>query len=66
MNILLLAGCMLLCGLAIAQKKTLQPRQETVPAVRPFYYKDHDSSYYQSFERYITTRFFFLPEICKT
>lgn len=42
-----------------AQKKAIPPKAETVPAVRPFYYQDHDSSYYQSFERYITTRFFF-------
>ncbi len=44
----------------IAQKSPAPSRQnETVPTVRPFYYRDHDSSYYQSFERYITTRFYF-------
>jgi hypothetical protein len=59
-NILLLAGCCIsLCNLSIAQKKTVQSKQETIPAVRPFYYRDHDSSYYQSFERYIAARFFF-------
>jgi Domain of unknown function (DUF4421) len=44
-----------------AAQKTKRPsgKSERVPPVRPFYYKDHDSSYYQSFERYIAARFFF-------
>ncbi|MEP7278000.1 MAG: DUF4421 domain-containing protein [Bacteroidota bacterium] len=58
--LLLLLFCVCRSQFSQAQKtKTPLPRKEIVPAVRPFYYKDHDSSYYQSFERYITTRFFF-------
>jgi Domain of unknown function (DUF4421) len=52
--------CVLSFQPSMAQKtKTPSQKKEVVPPVRPFYYKDHDSSYYQSFERYITTRFFF-------
>ncbi len=50
--------CLLFCNLAVAQNKPTQ-KPDTVPAVKPFYYQDHDSSYYQSFERYIAARFFF-------
>jgi len=52
--------CVLLCQRSTAQNTQLpSPHKEIIPAVKPFYYQDHDSSYYQSFERYITTRFFF-------
>jgi hypothetical protein len=36
-----------------------RPAPGPVAPVKPFYYHDHDSSYYQSFERYITARFYF-------
>ncbi|MEP6749564.1 MAG: DUF4421 domain-containing protein [Bacteroidota bacterium] len=50
---------MFACQQMIAQKnKTPAPNKEAIPPVRPFYYRDHDSSYYQSYERYITARFF--------
>jgi hypothetical protein len=43
-----------------AQQPKVQPGKNAfVPPVQPYYFKDHDSSYYQSFERYITARFFF-------
>ena len=50
-----------LCGepAAAQQKKLPLKQQYTVPPVTPFYFNDHDSSYYQSFERYITARFYF-------
>ena len=53
--------CMLFFQTAIAQNKQLLPahKKETTPPVQPSYYNDHDSSYYQSFERYITARFYF-------
>ena len=51
--------CALLGNQVHAQnQKTASPAKEKILPVRPFYYKDHDSSYYQSFERYITTRFY--------
>lgn len=51
--------CILLCNTSIAQKaKTPVPEKDKIQPVKPFYYRDHDSSYYQSFERYITTRFY--------
>ncbi|MEP6726640.1 MAG: DUF4421 domain-containing protein [Bacteroidota bacterium] len=52
--------CCLFCHPTSAQQQKVQPQQnKIVPPVRPFYFKDHDSSYYQSFERYITARFYF-------
>ncbi len=43
------------------QKKPTQKENKIIiiPPVKPFYFKDHDSSYYDSFERYITARFIF-------
>jgi hypothetical protein len=54
------AGVMLLlfCLHSMAQSGPTTRQSTYVPPVKPFYFKDHDSSYYQSFERYITARVF--------
>ncbi|MEO5684758.1 MAG: DUF4421 family protein [Chitinophagaceae bacterium] len=50
---------------AIAQTSPKKPvktpvkKKEVIPVVKPSYYKDHDTTYYRSFERYITARFYF-------
>src|SRR5450432_3462710 len=54
-----LFACVLCCLYTTGQNaKPPAQKKDFVPPVRPFYYKDHDSSYYQSFERYITSRFY--------
>lgn len=61
-NILMVVmASFLLCPPTLAQppKKSPQGQPSTIPPVQPFYFKDHDSSYYQSFERYLTARFYF-------
>jgi hypothetical protein len=45
-------------SLAQPSKPQSQPNKTISPA-KPFYSEDHDSSYYQSFEHSITTRFYF-------
>jgi Domain of unknown function (DUF4421) len=50
--------CLLVSLHSMAQSRTETGKSTYVPPVRPFYFKDHDSSYYQSFERYITARVF--------
>ncbi len=53
-----LAITFLICSSAMSQQKKIQPGNNP-PPVKPFYFPDHDSTYYQSFERYITARFYF-------
>jgi len=51
--------CLFSQHLPAQQVKPRPIENKAVPPVRPFYFNDHDSSYYQSFERYITARFYF-------
>jgi len=64
-NILLLVMvCLVFCQQILSQSNKPQPKQnkiELLPAAQaaPAETPDHDSSYYHSFDRYITTRFYF-------
>jgi len=52
--------CCLFCHPALAQRQKNLPKQNEITSpVKPFYFEDHDSSYYHSFEHSITARFYF-------
>jgi hypothetical protein len=51
--------CCLFCQQVRAQQQKNLPGQKVIPPVKPVYFEDHDSSYYHSFDHYITARFYF-------
>ena len=52
--------CCFFCQQARAQQqKNLPGQNKIIPPATPIYFTDHDSSYYHSFDHYITARFYF-------
>jgi hypothetical protein len=59
-NVLLLLVCFLCCRQALAQQAPKKPvENKKTTAGKPPVVNDHDTSYYQSFARNITARFYF-------